>query len=503
MATSPQSSNKASLVDLETQTNQGLINNEATAIKDTEIKDRTFLKFIHLQGNVSILNFITYLICVFFSICFIVFINQIQAFLFAFKYKETAGLGELSATFTLWDEIVSIIMVIVWGLVSDRIGRRITFSLGFLIVGLALFFYTLPSRVLPDLLIVRLFFAIGASAITSMVAAGLADTVGHKNGMTSGIVGMFSGLGAVVSVFVLVPLPASLEKRTGSQTQSVIVTLYIVGAIAIVWSIINFFTFPKNNNRAIDVNGNTLTMKEEFIHGINKLPRACKLFFTDLRIAMAYISGFVARGDTIILTVFISAWVVKLFINENKCFISDDGDLTDPAIVKEQCRSAYSLAMMLSGIAQVFALIGAPIVGILLTKIKASMVLSLSSLLGAVGYFGFGFISSPYNKIVYLFICLLGVGEIGTIVTSLSFLSAHDTVEPELRGTVSGLYSFFGGLGIIICSKLGGYLFDHWRPGAPFIIMGIFHAILFVMGLVCFFIEKRKEKITSIQSNID
>ncbi|KAJ9086805.1 hypothetical protein DSO57_1000429 [Entomophthora muscae] len=149
--------------------------------------------------------------------------------------------------------------------------------------------------------------------------------------------------------------------------------------------------------------------------------------------------------------------------------------------------------MMLSGIAQVFALLGAPLVGFLLTRMRASSVMSMSSLIGMIGYFGFGFTDSPASKLNFIWVCMLGFGEIGTIVTSLSLLSAPGKVPPELRGAVSGIYSLFGAIGIIFCSRLGGYLFDAWRSGAPFILMGGFHALLFVLGIICFLAERSEQ----------
>lgn len=462
-------------------------------MSDTNLEldvDGVHFGFIHLKPHVTTFNFVAYLVCVFFSIMFVVFINQIQTFVLTFVLKKTSDLGNLLGTFTLWDEVVSIIFVCVWGIVSDRIGRRIVFSLGFAILGVSLILYTVPTRALPELLVMRLVFAVGASACTSMLAAGLADIVGRKNGMTSGITGMFSGLGAVGSVFGLMALPTWLDKYTNDQALSIKYTLYIVGSIALTWSITNLFLYNKSNTLDGEETFSSLSLKDKFTRALEDFPRALSFLTSDLRISMGYISGFVARGDTVILTVFVTAWTVQNAIDSGLCSPDGSVDPLDPGAAKKSCQEAYSRSMMLSGIAQVFALIGAPIVGLMLTRVRATIVLVFSSLLGAIGYFGFGLGDSPTSKLMFLWVCLLGFGEIGTIVTSLSFLSAPDKIPSDLRGAVSGVYSFFGAIGIIVCSRIGGYLFDAWRPGAPFILMGIFHCFLLVMGITGYCIER-------------
>ena len=114
-----------------------------------------------------------------------------------------------------------------------------------------------------------------------------------------------------------------------------------------------------------------------------------------------------------------------------------------------------------------------------------------------------------------LFSSLLGVGQIGAVVGSLGLLGRGqgeefdtgldldtDTAsEPdlssaeeeglegadtrdeisvssnnpgELKGTIAGVYSLCGGLGILFLTKGGGLLFDQWSSGAPFWVLGGF-----------------------------
>jgi MFS family permease len=77
---------------------------------------------------------------------------------------------------------------------------------------------------------------------------------------------------------------------------------------------------------------------------------------------------------------------------------------------------------------------------------------------------------------MYAYVSLIGLGEIGMIVISLALV----TKIKESNGSVAGIYSFFGALGIMVNTQLGGYLFDTWTSTAPFFVMVIGHAIFSV-----------------------
>jgi MFS family permease len=41
----------------------------------------------------------------------------------------------------------------------------------------------------------------------------------------------------------------------------------------------------------------------------------------------------------------------------------------------------------------------------------------------------------------------------------------------EIRGSLNGVYNFFGNFGVLLFSKLGGYLYDSVGPSTPFMIV--------------------------------
>ena len=55
--------------------------------------------------------------------------------------------------------------------------------------------------------------------------------------------------------------------------------------------------------------------------------------------------------------------------------------------------------------------------------------------------------------------------------------------DPKITGSTLGAFNFFGGLGTLVATVLGGYLFDMWTAGGPFLMMGIGSTLIFVFAI--------------------
>lgn len=62
------------------------------------------------------------------------------------------------------DELVALVACPAWGLVSDRLGVRWVAVLGYLVISAGLVLFVQAKNVYPQLLLARIFFAVGASA---------------------------------------------------------------------------------------------------------------------------------------------------------------------------------------------------------------------------------------------------------------------------------------------------------------------------------------------------
>lgn len=461
---------------------------------------------LSLHEGVTKAHFIIYLFAALLSISLFVFLNASQAFVLGeILAVPKEQLGNVAGSLGFYDEILSIIMVLVWGVISDSFGRKPVYISGFLILSLALYLYTFALNVFPQLLIYRLIFSIGGAANSAMLTAVLADFVAGEStrGKLAGAVGVSTGLGAIVALFGYLPLITKL----GDGIQGIRNMYMIVASIGVGYSIVLAFWFPnmkkvvdeKDVNdveeHASDSQAGLLSSEEIIITPVSNqsvVQTSLETFFKasleysaegisqakNPHVLLGYMGSFLARGDSIILTVFIPLWVYKNYISNGKC----SGDPLNPEI-KVSCHEAYIKASILSGIAQTFALVFAPIIGYLLDKFNRVLIMGMTAVIGFVGYMCLFLSDDLSSNIVYFYVILAGIGEIGMIVGSLSLVT-NATISPKVRGSVAGVSSFFGAIGILLNTKLGGYLFDVWREGAPFLLVAIGHGIVVIVGIL-------------------
>jgi MFS family permease len=87
------------------------------------------------------------------------------------------------------------------------------------------------------------------------------------------------------------------------------------------------------------------------------------------------------------------------------------------------------------------------------------------------------------------FFMMLGIGQIS------AFLGAQTIIGKEapeaVRGSVIGLFNFCGAFGILVLTGIGGWLFDHVAPWAPFFLVGILNGVIALMCWLQFKSEAR------------
>ncbi|KAG0017506.1 hypothetical protein BGZ81_010713 [Podila clonocystis] len=168
----------------------------------------------------------------------------------------------------------------------------------------------------------------------------------------------------------------------------------------------------------------------------------------DPRVSLAYVSSFVAgsRADTVLFTSYVSLWVVQHYEDLGWC-------------TKEyNCGAAAGDTHMLTGMAQGISLAFAPIYGYMSERMEKSTVLAIAGVIGAVGSFPFAFTkAAPADKSNYVWVNLVGVGQIGMIVTGMTLVNGLN-LDAKYRGSVAGVFSFCGALSIMVMAKLGDYL---------------------------------------------
>ncbi|KAJ5677516.1 uncharacterized protein N7477_003149 [Penicillium maclennaniae] len=361
----------------------------------------------------------------------------------------------------------------------------------------------------------------------------------------SGFVGLFAGCGALVSLGVFLPLPARFEKMGLSPAEALQRSYYLVAVVAVIISLVSFIglrDLPGEEEKGWSALWKTDSSYEsdeqngEEVHPANlpywkQLTTAMLLGFRNRSIGLGYVGGFVARASSVGISLFIPLAVNHYYRGSGLCHENHDpvpgSGLGD---IKKACPRAYIVASILTGVSQLVALIAAPAFGYLTDKSRRyNFPLLFAALVGVVGYLAFALMPSPQfqgpdgSAGVFVIMGLVGISQIGAIVCSLAVLSkgilrvsidddvlrkitdqseessGDDEDRPllagsvnrqlqhlaHLKGSIAGVYSLYGGAGILLLTKVGGLLFDVLSSGTPFYIMAGFNGILLATGVVC------------------
>jgi hypothetical protein len=262
----------------------------------------------------------------------------------------------------------------------------------------------------------------------------------------AGLVGVFTGCGALVALSVFLPLPAQFSHMKGvTQGQAVADSFYVVGSIALAVAVTCFFGLrdlqgeeekgwtlllgkPKSGCESV-TNGSHEGHQTKFLPYWRLLLDSTVLGFQDGQIGLGYLGGFIARASSVGISLFIPLYVNAYFIRNGFC----QGSPNDPSPeLKKECRAAYVLAAELTGVSQLIALLCAPLFGYLSDRYRRfNIPLLAASVFGIIGYISFAQLESPEitNKsgrggsaIVFLPVALIGISQIGAIVCSLGLL---------------------------------------------------------------------------------
>lgn len=404
---------------------------------------------VRLMPGVTRGHVAAYLWAAFVSIGIFTYATALQPYLLEVNIGVPAGQrGVVSGDLQFWQEIVTLLFVGLFGAWSDRIGRRVVYIIGFLITGLAYAAYPFANDI-GQLLIYRLIYAVGIAALGGMLATVLADyPVDADRGKLTGISFVLNAIGALLFFAVLTRLPALYQGFGATETEAGRFAYLTISAICVVSALIMLGLKPGAPEQVTE----RLPLMALLRQGLNAGKRP--------RIALAYAASFAARADLIIVALFLSLWV-------------QSAALADGATAAE----ATSRQGALFGIVQGSAMLWAPVFGWLADKIDRVTLVILATILSVAGYGWMGLTPDPaHGAAAFGAAALLGVGQASGILASQVLIAQE--APSAIRGAVIGMVGFFGALGILAISKIGGIAFDAWRPGAPFIIMAGANVIL-------------------------
>ena len=361
--------------------------------------------------------------------------------------------GVASGDLAFWTEIVLIALAGVMGAWSDRAGRRVVFVFGLLVLALGYGLYPLATS-LNEMLGYRLVCAVGMAAISAMFVAVQAEYPAEQSrGKLVALMGVISILGVMFVVAVMAPLPARFVGAGASATEAGRNAYWIAAAIALGGAIVLWFGLARRRH----VEAAQVSIADRIRQGL-------AVARDNPRIALAYGAAFVGRADLVVVTVFLSLWITQAGRAE--------GLTTEAALLR---------AGVVFGVLQLAALLFAPLMGVLTDRMSRVAALILATSLALAGYVWMGLLESPLGAAAYPAAALLGIGQVAAILAATALVGQE--ASEEMTGSISGAFTLFGAIGILMATKAGGWLFDAWMPGGPFVVIGLVNGAVMLAAI--------------------
>jgi MFS family permease len=422
--------------------------------------DPNGLKFLFywFTPGYSGVNVVSVLYGAFASLALLTLVNFIQPYLLQEVYNiPRAQQGVLTGNLAALQEVVVIVLMGLVGALSDRTGRRILFVAGFLVLGAGYFIYPLAEGQM-QIYAFRVVVAVGAAMVPVMLSACLVDTIQEiSRGKWLGTTSVCNGLGVLFMGTVLGGMPQRFEEMGFSSAEAGQYTFWIATGMCVMTAVLLYLGLKGGPPPEVKDRPSVL---KNFARGLTEARR-------NPRIALAYASGFIARGDLVVVGTFFSLWFVQVGV--------DEGLTTGQAMA----RAGFLFGAVIQG----SALLWAFFMGVICDQVNRTTALAIGFAIAACGYLGLGTIDNPFaaGSLIILACVVTGMGETSTVVSSGALLGQE--APPQYRGAVVGVFNKSGAIGIFLATVIGGQLVDIFGPNVPFTMMGICNLVIMAAAI--------------------
>lgn len=411
------------------------------------------LGFIVLAPGVLRRHALCYLFAAFVSIGLFAYLPAMTPFVLKVNLALPTGeQGVATGVLQSWQEIMILGVISFWGALSDRIGRRPVYVIGFLLIAAGYVLYPLAHS-MPELVAYRLVFGCAVAALGAMLATVLADYPAESSrGRLTGIAFFLNALGSVTFLVGLTQLPRWFASAGAAELTAGRDAFFTVAGIAVLAAIVMLGLKPGLPSKASE--------RKPILKLAAEGLRAAR----NPRILLAYGGGFTSRADLSLITLFLALWASQSAIAEGL----------------SAAQAAGKVGMTI-GVTQGTAMLWAPLFGYLGDRMSRTAHFALAFSLALAGYCWVGMQDDIVRPAAIPALMLLGMGQVSTVLAATILLGQE--TEPRTRGSVFGLQAFFGGLGILAISWVGGRLYDDIGPPAPFMLVGIANGVIAVWAM--------------------
>ncbi len=410
-----------------------------------------------LAPGISTANAWTFMLANFAVIGTLAFLNVAQSYILTEHLQLAKDIqGTVSGDLAFWNEIIIILLASPFGILADRIGRRPIVVIAMLSIAAGFIIYAYATTV-GELTIGRIIYAVGAAAGSGMVATIGADYPQEASrGKMIGVSSVMNALGIVVLSAVLGQLPNTLRNGGMDAVEAGTWMMALTAGFCIIVAVVLQIGL-KGGVPAVQNKTERVSMGQLIRVGFSAMRNP--------RIALSYAAAFTSRGDLVVVGVFVSLWSVQA----GTAMGLDSGE-------------AYKKGVQVFAISQTMALLWSPIMGWIMDKVNRVTAIAIAMVLASIGYLSTMLLDSPIEGPGMIVFIILAIGQVSALITSQGLIGQES--PPKERGAVVGMFTLWGGVGVLFATWAGGRLFDSWAPYAPFVIMGVANIILFVAAVI-------------------
>ena len=414
---------------------------------------------IQLAPGISPGHVLAKLFAAFVGIAMLSGVSLLNAFLLTEHLNlPRAQQGAVTGDLSFWTEIVALCLFYPFGMLADRIGRRPIISFGLLMIGIG--YGLMPfATTFGELLAVRMICAVGMAATAGILATLSNDYPQEQSrGKLIALSSMANILGAAFMAVVIARIPLVLADRgydavTGGKVMFLTAALLCIVTVIVTRYGLKAGTPVAQHERA--------DMRTLIVSGLRSMKNP--------RIALAYAGAFAARGDLVIKAAFLALWAIHA------------GRTLGLSPAQAMARFGIMIVIM-----QAVSFFSAPIFGWLIDRINRVSATIIALGFASTGYLSMSIITSPLDFSMLPFFVVLSLGSSFMMKSSLSLVGQEAPIRE--RGSVFAMNSIFGAIGILIFLAVGGRLFDAWAPWAPFVMAGVYQALLLVVAIIIRFV---------------
>lgn len=379
-----------------------------------------------------------------------------------------ADQATLTGLLAALQEAVFIVMMALYGVMADRVGRKPVYAIGLGLTSLGFFLYPFAQNV-PQLLMYRLIIAFGGAAMVGMMVTVVADYATNKDrGKANGLQGFIATLGAFIPP-ILGFMPGVFAGQGYSELEAQQLTFAIGGAMGVAGTIIVLIGLAPHK---------TPTVIEH--ESVSDMLRQGLAAGRDPGVALSYGAAFISRGDLAVTGAFMGLWLVQF------------GTQT-LGMAPSQAMQELAVPRVLTTVTG--AMIGSLLMGYISDRVSRSTAVMFASGLAAIVYLSVSFVSDPTAPWVFGLLAVMGVAEISAFVSSQALVGQQ--APAERRGAVIGFFGVAGAVGILVGTAGGGWLFGNVNPAAPFVLFGVLNAV------VCIWAVRVRGTVVVPQANLE